>query len=107
MAIICWNTSTLVGVFIFLGACAVHCNRFWFSEFQGQVLRTLNIIKLTVQQIASSIDTSLAACRTASAPAPLVSSPFEDVDALMEFEESPTKENEDVLVRQRFGQLKF
>lgn len=71
------------------------------------MLRTLNIIKLTVQQIASSIDTSLAACRTASAPAPLVSSPFEDVDALMEFEESLTKENEDVLVRQRFGQLRF
>ncbi|KAL1474394.1 hypothetical protein MTO96_038010 [Rhipicephalus appendiculatus] len=69
-------------------------------EFQCQVLRTLNIIKLTVQQIASTMDSSLASTRTASTPAPLVSGPFEEVDDLMKFEASLTQENAEVLINE-------
>ncbi|KAH6945861.1 hypothetical protein HPB50_010344 [Hyalomma asiaticum] len=57
-------------------------------ELQRQVLGTLNIIKLTVEELSSSMDHSFACNRPATAPASLVLGPFETVDALLEFEAS-------------------
>ncbi|XP_072141991.1 uncharacterized protein [Dermacentor andersoni] len=69
-------------------------------EFQSQVLRLLNILRLTVQEILSNLDACVAQGKVTSAPAVLVQQPFETVDALLNFEASLRPEDANVLVNE-------
>ncbi|XP_054917908.1 uncharacterized protein [Dermacentor andersoni] len=73
---------------------------FYYSEFQSQVLRLLNIVRLTVQEILSNLDAYVAQGKVTSAPAVLVQQPFETVDALLNFEASLGPEDANVLANE-------
>ncbi|XP_042150635.1 uncharacterized protein LOC115332015 [Ixodes scapularis] len=70
------------------------------SEFQGQVLRLLNVIKLILQQVASTLDALTASSEPTAAPNPVVPQPFDTADGLSNIEADLSASDEALLVKE-------
>ncbi|KAM7294358.1 uncharacterized protein ISCGN_023864 [Ixodes scapularis] len=69
-------------------------------EFQGQVLRLLNVIRLSLQQVASTLDALTASSEPTAAPNPVVPQPFDTADGLSNFEADLSASDEALLVKE-------
>ncbi|XP_040067732.1 uncharacterized protein LOC115313823 [Ixodes scapularis] len=69
-------------------------------EFRGQVLRLLNVIGLSFQQVASTLDALTASSEPTAAPNPVVPQPFDTADGLSNFEPDLSASDEALLVKE-------
>lgn len=69
-------------------------------EFQGQVLRLLNVIRLSLQQVASTLDALTASSEPTAAPNPVVPQPFDTADGLSNFKADLSASDEALLIKE-------